>query len=99
MTPLEQRAVAALVPVRTGCFNNAGRFIDWLALCLACDAAKPLEEKHKEGLWGLVWRFRRQIGDEQLIRVAQFGGDVEKMQRETIQQIPLPLGVGAQDGR
>ncbi len=76
MTQLEQSAARALYNVRTGVFNNAGRFIGWLEFLAEQEPSRELKPHQLKGLWELVWRYRRQIADRDLVALAQYGGDV-----------------------
>jgi hypothetical protein len=70
VTELEQRAIVALRSVKMPEKNWHGRRAEVLSGRLILDAQKALRMDEKADLWFLVWRYRRQIDDDKLIRAA-----------------------------
>jgi hypothetical protein len=68
MTDDERAAVAGL----WRCTFLPGSWDKRFARALAQrDASKPLSDKQRDWLWRLVWKYRRQIPDARIVRVAQ----------------------------
>jgi hypothetical protein len=70
VTELEQRAIVALRSVKMPEKNWHGRRAECFSGWLILDAKRSLAVHEKADLWFLVWRYRRQIDDDQLIRAA-----------------------------
>lgn len=70
MTELQQRAIKALVTVKMPEQNWHGRRAEFLNGLLTLCVKRPLRMDEISDLWFLVWRYRRQIDDDQLIRAA-----------------------------
>lgn len=70
MTELERRAITALrsakVPEKTWHWKRA----EALNMALSMRASRPLLSAQEADLWFLVWRYRRQIDDPQLVAKA-----------------------------
>lgn len=71
MTDLERRAALAVAPSRVTYLP--GSHHKRLAYSLVRQAAQPAEitPRQAAALWGLVWRYRRQIADVDLIEHAR----------------------------
>lgn len=70
MTDLEKRAITVLLSVKVPEQVWHGRRIEALNMLMKVDPKRNLGVSQKADLWFLVWRYRRQIDDEQLIRTA-----------------------------
>ncbi len=70
MTELEQRAVTVLRSVKMPEQTWHGRRAEFLGGLLMLDANRKLSVDQKADLWFLVWRYRRQIDDGQLVATA-----------------------------
>ena len=70
MTELEIRAVTVLRSVKMPEQNWHGRRAEFLSGLLLLDANRKLSVDQKADLWFLVWRYRRQIDDGELVRTA-----------------------------
>jgi hypothetical protein len=70
MTDLEQRAVQALMDMPVGPSRNDRFKVTRLYMVLSSDARWPLKPEEQDMLWSLVWRYRRQICDADVVRTA-----------------------------
>jgi hypothetical protein len=71
VTDLEKRAVTALRSVRMPEVNWHARRADSLNVLMMVDPDKRLSVDQKADLWFLVWRYRRQIDDCDLVATAK----------------------------
>lgn len=92
MTDLEKRAITVLQGVRfpsMGWYENRARF---LKMKMDCFPNARLVETQASDLWFLVWKFRRQITDREVVARGDelvngalhlaFDGSEESLQRE-----------------
>ena len=70
MTDLEKRAVTALRSVKMPEKNWHARRAESLNMLMTLDANRKLDVGQKADLWFLVWRYRRQVDDAQLVATA-----------------------------
>jgi hypothetical protein len=92
MTDLEKRAIRVLQDVRMPQEGWHARRAQYLFFRLTMQPAARLVETQAGDLWYLVWRFRRQIADREVVAHADnlvngalhlaFDGSEESLQRE-----------------
>jgi hypothetical protein len=70
VTDLEKRAVTALRSVKMPEKNWHARRAESLNMLMTLDANRKLDVGQKADLWFLVWRYRRQVDDAQLVATA-----------------------------
>ena len=70
MTDLEKRAVTALRSVKMPEQTWHGRRTEFLNGLMTLDVTRKLTVEQKADLWFLVWRYRRQIDDYDLVATA-----------------------------
>ena len=70
MTDLEKRAVTALLSVKVPEQLWHGRRIEGLNMLMTVDPDRKLYTGLRADLWFLVWRYRRQIDDKEVVRYA-----------------------------
>lgn len=70
MTDLEQRAIRLLLDVKVPDKNWHGARIESLNMRLTVQPDMPLPLSDRSDLWYLVWRYRRQIDDNDIVRKA-----------------------------
>lgn len=70
MTDLEQRAIRLLLEVKVPEVTWHGARVESLNMRLTLEPDKPLPSFEAADLWFLVWRYRRQIDDLQIVAKA-----------------------------
>lgn len=70
MTEIETRAIRALLDVKVPDKNWHGARIESLNMRLTVKPEMRLPVSEASDLWFLVWRYRRQIGDEEVVKEA-----------------------------
>lgn len=70
MTDLEQRAIRSLLDVKVPDKTWHGARIESLNMRLTLRSEMPLPLSERSDLWFLVWRYRRQIDDSDIVRKA-----------------------------
>jgi hypothetical protein len=70
MTDLEKRAIRLLLDVKVPDKNWHGARIKSLSLRMACQPESRLPLSETSDLWFLVWRYRGQIDDNEIVNKA-----------------------------
>lgn len=70
MTEIQQRAIRSLCNVRVPEQGWHGTKIEKLNMWLTVQPEKPLPASDLADLWYLVWRYRRQIDDREVVAEA-----------------------------